>query len=106
MADAAFASAKKTQHHQGSVQFIRRSGLGPGLAARACDGLRIKMADVGGGLWIHEAPLLYRQGAALLGRCVVQERIRPGVEDLLCQGRWAGEIARDNSNDALFDIIQ
>src|ERR1051326_7277301 len=51
-------------------------------------------------------PGVHRLCAALLQRRVVEERVRPGVEDLVRQRRWLGQIAREAFDGAGLNLPQ
>ena len=70
------------------------------------DRLRIEPADVGRGLQVHQRLRADGLGAPLLGRAVVEEGIRPRVEDRMRQRRRRRQLAGGDAHLAGFDARQ
>ena len=88
------------------MQLILVPGIRPRFRAHPLDRLRVEPAQVRGLLHRQVAARLDRQRAPLLGRGIVQEGVRLGAQDLLGQGRRAGQFAARHLHFAGLDAAQ
>ena len=78
----------------------------PRFAAHALDRLGVELAELGRLLRRHVAARLHGERAPLLGRRVVEERVRLGAEDLLRERRRARELAANDLDLAGLDALE
>jgi hypothetical protein len=76
-------NAKKTEHHQRVVQFVRAAHLGPRLLADFVDGRFVQAAEIRGIRGLHEAAGLHRHDAAFFRRRIIEKRVGTRIQDLL-----------------------
>ena len=76
------------------------------LGAYLGDGGRIQGAELARLLGRNPAPVANRLGTALLQWRVIQERVRPRVDDLLREGRRFAQVARHQLHRAAFHVSQ
>ena len=91
-----FDGGGESEHHECVVDLVGGGGLRPRLLPDAIYRARVEPADVRRGLRIEGTPHGHRPRPALFERCVVEERIGPGVEHLRGERRGLGEVARDD----------
>ena len=91
-----FDGGGESEHHECVVDLVGGGGLRPRLLPDALYRARVEPADVRRGLRIEGTPHGHRPRPALFERCVVEERIGPGVEHLRGERRGLGEVARDD----------
>ena len=67
------------------MELVAGFGIGPGLLAHEVDGGLIELAELIGRLDVQTTPRDHGLRAALLERRVVEEGIRPGVQDFMTE---------------------
>ena len=78
----ALALREETGDQERIVQLVRGARLGPGFGAYPADGFGVQAPQRRRVLHRQHAPLAHRHRAPLLGGRVVEERVRPGAQDL------------------------
>ena len=79
------------------MQLIRVSDDGPRFIGDLVDRERIERADLAR-VWPEGSPHLHRTRPPLFERCVVEERVRVGIENLVGERRWLRRIDGDRAN--------
>ena len=77
------------------MELVAGFGIGPGLLAHEVDCSLIELAELIGGLDVETTPRDHGLRAAFLERRVIEEGVRPGVQDLMTERRRLGRIPRD-----------
>ena len=91
---------------QGVVELVTVARIGPRVRARRRDCGRIEHAERDRVLVVTGPPRLHRVRAPLFERGVIQERVRPRVDNLVRQQRRLGRIARHAADAALVNARQ
>ena len=85
------------------MQLVCVARLRPGFAPHALDRLRVELSELRRLLGAQEAPRLHGERPALLGRRIVEERVRLRPENLLRKRRRARELPAEHLHFAGLD---
>ncbi len=101
-----FGVGEHAEEQQRVVQLVRRARLGPGLRAHPLDGVAVEAPEIVRAVDIEEAPRLHRARAPLLRRGVVEEGVGTRGQNLACERRRLGQIARHDADGALDEAFE
>ena len=97
---------EKSRGDERVVQFVGVARIGPLLVAHAVDRTLIQRAQVAVGCRVRRAARHDRLRAAFFERRVIQEGVRPRVEDLVRERRRLGCVAGDEPQSAGVNAIE
>ena len=80
--------------------------VGPGFAPHPVDRIGVELAELRRLLGAQEAARLHSERAPLLGRRIVEERVRLRTQDLLRQRRRARELAAQDVDLSRLDALE
>ena len=102
----AFVRRHESRREEHIVHFVRVTWRRAFFLAYPVDRRQVERPEIGGAGWLAGSPRLHGVRASLLERRVVEEGVRPRIEDLVRKERRFRRVARDELQLATMDALE